>query len=87
MAGLSEIVQRMRPHCPHCHHALDLGEFGAELFQQILDTLAQGERVFVSRFGTFVARHVKGRTIQSFDGPKEIDGRYVIRFRTAAHAK
>lgn len=87
MAGLGEIVQRMHPRCPHCHHALDLTEFASELFAQILDALARGDRVLVAHFGTFAARRVASRTIQSFDGPKEIAARTLIRFRTAAHAK
>lgn len=87
MAGLSEIVQDMRPKCSHCHKAIDLSEFANEMFQRILKTIATGDRVFVAHFGTFTAKYVAGRVIQSFGTEKQIAGRNVIRFRAAAHAK
>ena len=87
MASLFQIVRDMRPRCPHCNHSLNLTEFAVSVFERILERAAQGDRVFVTRFGTFNAKYVGAQTIKSFNGPRTIEGRNVLRFRAAAHAK
>ncbi len=88
MPGLRELIEKqMRPHCPHCHKPLDLTEFSSELFQLVLRTIEQGERVLVAHFGSFYAKYVAGRKINHFRGSTQIAGRKVIRFRATANAK
>jgi len=87
MAGLQAIVKQMLVRCPHCNRPLDLGEFTAVLFDRILETLAQGERVFIPQFGTFRSKFMKGWTIKTYGEERDVPGRNVIRFRAAANAK
>lgn len=88
MAGLHEIVRSMLLHCPHCNKPIDLTEFTTVLFQRVLDVLSTGERVFVTQFGTFTAKRMKGWTVKSFGrGEHTFGSRRVIRFRAARNAK
>lgn len=88
MAGLGDICRNLKTKCPHCGNRLDLSGVGPEVFRRIKEALAQGERVQINNFGTFVTRYIKGRQIQSFDGVvRKMKGRNVIRFSAAPDAK
>ncbi len=62
---------------------LDLSELMVEVFDRILTTFDEGDRVYILGFGTFVARFTEGRRIRIFWGiEKQIKGRRRIKFKT-----
>lgn len=88
MAGLSQIIATLRPRCPSCRASIDLTQFSKEIFERILRQMAEGERVYVQGFGTFIARYTPAREIVSFGHvKKKIEGRMQIRFRASEKAK
>jgi nucleoid DNA-binding protein len=90
MGGISsKILERIHVKCPRCAYRLDLKEFVAEVFSQILEEVRGGETIRIPAFGEFKARYIPSRRTKALrrEGAVYVRGHRVIRFRANSVAR
>lgn len=88
MAGVAKLCKDISAKCPYCNRALDLTDFGQEVFRRMLVELSKGERVEAEGFGTFRAPVAAARTVKGLKANVKLTSeKRIIRFRASVFAK